>query len=82
MLPLGTETCLAQEWLCKHTDAAAAALSFAVIPKLCQCCEADVPLSVSTERWIFPSLLSCMCICCWEKVSESCVSQMLCRSFP
>ena len=80
MLPLVTETCLAQEWLCKHADVAAA-LSFAVVLKLRWCCEAKVPLSVSIQRWIFPSLLSCMCICCWEKVSESYVSQMLCRSF-
>lgn len=42
MLPLGTETCLAQEWLCKHT-AVAAALSFAVVRKLRWCCQAKVP---------------------------------------
>lgn len=41
MLPLGTETCLAQEWLCKHTEVAVA-LSFAVILKLRWCCEANI----------------------------------------
>lgn len=40
LLPLGTETCLAQEWLCKR---AAVAPSFAAVLKLRWCCEAKVP---------------------------------------
>lgn len=48
MLPLGTETCLAQEWLCKHTEVAVA-LSFAVVLKLRWCCEANIPQHLNTE---------------------------------
>lgn len=55
MLPLGTETCLAQERLRKQAEVAVA-LRFAVVLKLRWCCEAKVPQRPNRE-WIFPSLV-------------------------
>lgn len=79
MLPLGTETRLAQERLCART-AMAVALSLPVLLKLRGCCEAEPPRCLNAD--VDFSISSCMCICCWEMVSECFVSQMFCRSFP
>lgn len=72
MRPLGTETCFAQN-------------GFASTLEWQQRCAGAVrlrpPFGVSVQRWIFPSFLSYGCICPWEKVSESYMPQMLCRSF-
>jgi len=80
MLSVGTETCLAQERLCKHTEVAVA-LSFAVVLKLHRCCEAEVPWCLNTEGDCSSPLVLHVHLLP-GKVSESYMSQMLCRSFP
>lgn len=81
VLSLGTETCLAQAWLCRHPGVAVA-LSFAVVLTSHWCLgDFRFPPAPKFGGELF-HLSSCMCgCCCWEKLSEfKCLQRLqMCR---